>query len=350
MLKNLLKKWTTPQVSVSGSMRDMDSLQELYKAVVEAYASTVDSIADHAPESPRQAREEYRRRLKQIRTALRTAPNETTVRATHRQLEGELKEYGRQLDSHFQAHERDTNQIMAIVASMADSIAKGDQQNNVRLKGIAKKLRLLTTCENLSDIRAHLADEAGQLERYADDMARDTQSALGRLKSELPARQEGPKKQPWVDNTVDLLTQLTGRPGAISIFESRKGTFCIARFTVENFAGLMQRHGHSVMDSLLQEYAQRMRNHLQGALLLCRWDESEFLAAVECALPDLAIRAYEMERRLSGLYSLTNKSGGIEERIAISCISSVVQPLHGEQPDQIIGRLRVHAASVSPSH
>ncbi|MBL8176237.1 MAG: diguanylate cyclase [Bryobacterales bacterium] len=342
MIKQLMKRIGGPSPgSLSGSMRKMDSLETLFASALESYAAALDSVSEAASDSPRGAREEFRRKLKQIRGTIRVAQDDDTFAECRRQFDAEVRRFGRIVEDHAQTQERDAKEIMAIVATMADSIASREKQHNVRFKGIARKLRLLTTSSDLAEIKQRLSEEVGQLDKYVDDMARDTQAALDRVRTGLQARQEGRRIQPWIEEAVDPVTKLAGRPEALAALAARMRQdlgFCIVLFAVEGYAELSTRQSRAYMDGLMAEFAQRMRSLLPDVPALCRWNEAEVMALLEGNLPDAAGRALEMERRLSGAYSIRTEAG--EERVAVSCVSSVLQPLRGESGPQLLERLR----------
>ncbi len=343
MIRQLMKRLSGPSPgTLSGSMHKMESLESLFATAVESYAAAVDSVSEAAGDSPRGARDEFRKKLKQLRTTIRTSSSQQSFEECKRQFDAEVKRFGRLVEEHAQTQERDAKEIMAIVATMADSVASREKQHNVRFKGIARKLRLLTTSTDLGEIRQRLSEEVGQLDKYVEDMARDTQSALERVRADLEARQDVKRTQPWMEEAVDPVTKLAGRPEAMAALATRLRQdpfFCVVLFSVEGYADLSTRQGRPTAESLLKEFALRLKTLLPEATLLARWNEAEALALVEGNLPEVAGRALDLERRLSGAYAV-EKADGAADRVSISCVSSVLQPLRGESGQQLLERLR----------
>lgn len=336
-IKRFVKKLSgagTP--SLETSMRTMDDLVALYGKAVECYGAAMDSIAGHAPETPRVLREEHRQRLKNLRVLLLASPGARMLEDTRKQLDIALGRYGQDLGRHLDRQERDAKEIMAMVAAMADSMASRDTQYNVRFRGIAKKLRLLTTSQDLAEIRLKLAEEVGQLEKYVEDMAGDTKTAVERVKADLQARREA-APEPWLEG-ADPVTDLAGRPEFVAVVDillRKEARFCIARFTIDKQAALVARHGQAAGDAVLREFAAHLKEGLADAAAVCRWAQDEFLSAVACPLPEMAMRASALEQKLSNAYSLA--SG--RERVIVTCFSAVVQALRGETVEQMVGRL-----------
>jgi GGDEF domain-containing protein len=344
--------------SISGSIRNIDDLSAQLELAIACYGDAIDAIGQHAPDTPRALRDEHRRKLKQIRGLL-AAPGKQGLESVRKQLDAELRAYGKGLETYIHQSEKDVKEILAMMAAMADSLASREKQHNVRFRGVAKQLRLLTTADNLAEIRVKLASEVEQLEKYVDDMARDTQAALERVRGDLQAREQQaasrqtncagtppPSGEPgnappggaaWVEASLDPVTQLAGRPEAIrtvSEFKREDRRFCLACFSVHQFEQLLSRYGRGVMDAVLKEVAFRIKEGIPGATVIARWNDAEFLAVSELPLPDLAAEVMELERKLSLTFSIPGRG----ERIAISCRTSAVQSLRTETTDEMIRR------------
>jgi hypothetical protein len=278
-------------------------------------------------------------------------PDKSTVEATRKQVENELRQLGKGTNEYQQAQQREVKGIMAMVATLADSMASRETTYQVRFRGIAKKLRLLTTAENLATIRQHLADEVGELERYCEDMARDTQSALERLKSDISSREStteprtlpaSAQSEPIIDPVTLLHARREGEAAIEEILRT-EGTYCILRFSISNGPALLQRFSKRVLDNLANAFAQRLRSYFGDALVMCRSDQWDFLAMQRGWLTEAVARAQELELRLSGSYHVPDDTGG-EEHPSVDCHTVVVQPLRGEPLPDVLRRL--HSAPV----
>jgi len=343
-LKRYMKKLSGGgDASVSSSIQTMDDLTRLLGVTLECYVAAIDGMGEHAPDSPRPLREELRKQLKRLHGLVSDAPDVQTLPEVRRRLDAELRAYGRHLESYLHRQEHDVKEVMGMVASLADSIAARDKQFYVRFRGIAKKLRLLTTSEDLAEIRVRLAEELGQLERCVDDNERDTQVALDRVRTDLQSRKSTPgRAETWLGEPTDKLTNLPGRKEMLTILEARRGSdsrFSIVWFGIDKFSGLIERHGAIVADPVIAEFARNLKHLLQTPTALCRWAEAEFIALLEGNLPAVVTLASEIERKLSAGYLIPNRN----ERIVVRCRSAVAQPLRGESVEQMVRRLRTEA-------
>lgn len=320
------------------AIADPRDLLTLLEAALRSYAATLESLAAHGPDTPKSLKDDYGHHFRKIREELvHSAPNERLLEDTHKRADAQLRGYGKALEKHVRQHEKDAKEVMTLVASMAESIASQEKQYNVRFKGIAKKLRLLTTAHDIGEIRRRLAEEVGQLEKYAEDMTRDTRVALDRVNTDLLAICARHNPSPWLDREADPLTRLPGRPEALDVMENRQriqATFCVARFSIARYARLSEQYRNGAAAAVVAEFASRLRAAIPEAVV-CRWSESEFIAIADCRLPELAARVSELEAILTGEYAVP----GLGRPLAVECLSGAIQPFRGESVDQMMARL-----------
>jgi GGDEF domain-containing protein len=317
---------------------DAAALLEMVGEAVRCYAATIESIAAHGPETPKSLKEDFGFHFRKIREELaHSTPSARLFHDTHKRADAQIRGYGKALEKHVRQYEKDAKEVMTLVASMAESIASQEKQYNVRFKGIARKLRLLTSTEDIGEIRRRLAEEVGHLEKCSEDISRDTRAALDRVNTDLLAICARHNRSPWLDRDADPLTQLPGRPEAVDAIGMRQqaqAAFCVARFAIHRYAQLSEQYRNGAASAVVAEFASRLRAGAGGALL-CRWSESEFVVVADTRLPELAAQVSELEGVLNGEYAVP----GLRKPLAVECASSAVQPFRGETVDQIMARL-----------
>ncbi len=303
------------------------------REAVRCYVALLTGIVEHAPDTLKQLKEDYGHHLRKIRDEVNgSTPTARLFQDSDKRAQAQLKGYGKGVDRHIQQREKDAREVMSLMASMAESIASQEKQYNVRFKGIAKKLRLLTTAQDMAEIRQRLTEEVTQLEKYSEDMTRDTRVALERVSTNLAALRERQNPTPWLEREPDAVTQIPGRPVGRDAIETRQraGTsFSIARLAVRQYAGLAERHKPAEVNLAMAEFAANIKEELQSAVALCRWSESEFAAVFDCHLPEVAGKLSETEQKLTATY----------RGVSIACLATAVQPFRGETVDQLMARL-----------
>lgn len=310
-----------------------ETLQESLRC----YLAVLAGVAEHAPDTLKQLKEDYGHHLRKIRDDLSgSTPTARLLHDSERRVQAQLKGYGKGIDRHIQQQQKDAREVVALMASMAESIGSQEKQYHVRFKGIAKKLRLLTTTGDLSEIRQRLSEEVTQLEKYAEDMTRDTRVALERVNTNLAALRERQNPTPWLEREPDPVTHIPGRPVGREAIETRQNagtSFAIARFAVKQFSAVTERHKPAELGLALAEFATHIKEEVKDIAAIFRWSESEFVAVFDCHLAELAGKLSLAENKLTATY----------RGVPITCTASAVQPFRGETLEQLIVRLETAA-------
>ena len=148
-------------------------------------------------------------------------PSKPLLAEVSQQVDRTLGIYNKEIESDLNLQTREAKQVMAIVAVMAESMADREKQYNVRFRGIGKKLRVLTTSNDLAEIRRKLEAEVTQLEKYVDDMARDTESAVSRVQMELRPRRDVLEK---------IAERISEKASPAALWMSKQGQSQYARY------------------------------------------------------------------------------------------------------------------------
>ncbi len=315
----------------------IDDLESLFRESLASLRAVVESVAEHAPRATRELLEEHRKHLKKLSGELTSAPSCEVLTGARDRLDQELKLYGKKVDQHIRRQERDAKEIMAIVAMMAESMASREKKYGVRFRGIARNLNLLATATDLAEIRRKLGEQVAQMDQYVDDMQRDTQDAVARLQQEMPKRGLGP----CAEEGSDAVTSLLGRKEAQALIEARTKIglrFCVAHFFLRRFPEIGETWGPGAAEAVLREFARRLLELFRSSDVVCRWGEDEFVAIADARLPELAGRAAEMEKRLSGTYLVVVR--GERLQIQVACGLGIAEHIPPETADQMLARVQ----------
>lgn len=186
--------------SLRKQISNLDDLAETHKSLVEAYGAAIDTVAEKLPETPKELFEEPRRNLKTLRGAVQGPVPKSELQKLGQQVTGQIGDYGQRVTGYLKRQQKETKDILDLLSSVTDTVSKRDKENSVRLQSISKKLRLLTTTEDLAEIKWKLAQEVEQFEKSIADMERTNEAALDRLRESVkkvePARAAGPVSTP----------------------------------------------------------------------------------------------------------------------------------------------------------
>ena len=332
-----------------------DVVEQLLRDAVRGYQGLIDLIGSHVPKAAREIGQDHKKRLKQIRNLLESNPSKPLMGDVHQQLDKTIAGFARELDQQLGQQEKETKQVMAIIAVVAESMADREKQYNVRFRGIGKKLRVLSTSNDIAEIRRKLEAEVCQLEKYCEEMARDTDSAVSRVQMELrqakkvdplpqPVEEDafnfsGSKAKPAVAATAEIRDQptpLVGRREAEKAVESRRrldSRFCAARFSIDNMPDVAAQFGLPAAAGLMEQIGSLIRQRFEPLDLVCGWSDQDLVVITDLGLPEVAMRVADLDPILEGPYATGNREVTLKVR------SCVIERTLGERGLETIGRI-----------
>jgi hypothetical protein len=306
--------------SLSSQFSSLEWMEATRDAALQLWRSSLLAMSDCMPSAPKQIAEPHRRGLKQIVDELPSQPAPNHLEQRKQKTTELLKSYGAQLGTYIDTQDREAKSVLTAVGQLTEALSAFDQKHGVRLQGVAKKLKLLATLSDLSEIRAKLAAEVNQLEKCLEEQQRDTRSAVSRLSEDVNASEirrhrgtPGPGSQLMTDSLLSL-------DRAIGEWDR----FCLVRyeFTDRNGAPPPASYWKEQEQILQQAVPERIGNPVR--VVIPR--PGVLLAAVNCQLLEYAGQAESMEK------ALASASGMV-------CRSRVVEPLRGEAMREAVARL-----------
>jgi GGDEF domain-containing protein len=329
--------------SLQGEMHRLEVVEALLEDTIKAYQSLIEAIGKHVPKAAREIGQEHKRKLKQIRHQLDWEPTKPLIGEVKQELDKTLMAFTRDLDHQLGQQEKETRHVMAIVAVMAESMADREKSYNVRFRGIGKKLRVLTSLNDISEIRKKLDAEVVQLEKYVEEMARDTESAVSRVQADLrqAKKPDPPPAKAVEEEAVVVKATLADKPlgtrkEAEQAIESRRRfdlRFCAARFSVDNIGEVAKQFGLPAAAGLMEQMGNQIRPKFEEIDLVCRWSDRDIVVITDHALPEVAERVAVLEEILPGPYS----GGGREVKLNVR--TCVIERLRGERGPETISRI-----------
>lgn len=345
--------------SLHGEMYRLELVEELLVDALKGYQGLIDAVSKQVPRTVRDLAGDHRKRLKQIRNLLDSRPTKPLLESTRQQLQKTMAEFGARLDEELTQQAKEAKQVMAIVAVMAESMASREKQYNVRFRGIGKKLRLLVTSNDLSEIRRKLEAEVTQLEKYAEEMQRDTEAAVSRVQMDLrqakrpPATAQAPsptpapvppappqpqiKQEPKPPSTVPAVA-IGGRREIEERIEARRRAdlrFCAARFSLRNLAVVGAQFGLPAAAGLLDLAGSLVvREFGDPTATVARWSDHDLVVIADLQLLDAAARVERLEKLLAGPYQAGNNA-----EVSLDVIATVIERGHGEPARDTMQRI-----------
>lgn len=326
-------------VTLNEPIHLLRELQERLEGLLGSYRSAIAMLGEYTPRTPPDLYADHRERLRSLARRLAGQPSAGQLKETEQLLAQELETYGRKLEQHIRRQEKEAREIMATLSVMIESMAAREKTYNVRFRGISKKIRELSSVDNLSEIRQRLADQVIQLERYVADMARDTDAAVARVREELDGccrlsseHSCAPPASPACQEKTEALLEARLR-------DSRR--LSVAALWLEGLDRIRNEFGGQAADALVEQFSERVQAHFDSQAAFCRFEASRILVLLNRPLPEVAAQIGTLEQELSGVYRL-----GLEGRVVelpLRCRATAVGPIRGESGAEMLARLRASA-------
>ena len=282
--------------SLRKQISHLDDLSKTYKHLIEGFGAVMDAVVKYLPDSPKELFDEPRRKLKTIRAGVQTTLDKEGIADTRDRFNSAVEEYGKKLTGYVRRQERETMEILDLLSSVADQFAKRDKDHSGRLQSIARKLRLLTTGTDLTEIKWKLAQEVEQLEKAMDDVTRGNEAVLQRLHESLvDKRTPGP------------LLMDGDRP----VVQRRPGRQCLAVFLVEAADPRVSKIVGSFREA---------QDHFECL------SPTEFALTKECSLMDMINVMEAIREQL--------------QKAGFGCQAGAAERLRGEEKEDLLRRAR----------
>ena len=289
--------------SLRKQISQLDDISETYKHLIEGFGAVMDAVVKHLPDSPKELFDEPRRQLKTVRAGVQTTLDKKGIADTRDRFNGAVEDYGRKLTGYVRRQERETMEILDLLSSVADQFAKRDKDHGGRMQSIARKLRLLTTGTDLTEIKWKLAQEVEQLEKAMEDVTRGNAEALQRLQESLV------DKRPPVPALMD-----DQRP----VVQRRPGRQCLAVFIVN----AADRRASAIVSSFREA-----QDHFECL------SPTELALTKECSLMDMINVMEAIREQL--------------QKAGFECQTGAAERLRGEEKEDLLRRARESANTLA---
>ena len=180
--------------SLRKQISNLDDLSEILRSLTEAYGAAIEAVAERMPDSPKELFEDPRRQLKSLKGAAQSSLPKSDLQKLAQQVTAQITDYGQRISGYLKRQQKETKDILDLLSSVTDTVSKRDKENSVRLQSISKKLRLLTTTDDLAEIKWKLAQEVEQFEKSIADMDRTNEAALDRLRDSVKRVEPAPSR------------------------------------------------------------------------------------------------------------------------------------------------------------
>jgi GGDEF domain-containing protein len=337
-------------ISLWKTANDLDRLHDLQRATLECYAQAIASMAQYAV-APDQARAaEFRVSLQALEKQLRDSESIDTIQAVETALRGELRDYQehahRRLDQLHQEVIGAAKAMKIFVESVSSSGADHEKQMETELK----HLDVLTTYEDIGEIRNGLQDARSSLAASFEQLRRSNQLVIAQLQDEIRLLHQAIQSERRALFTDRSSGAWNHQKMAERIEEllRQDDPFCLLLVKVRNFKRTEGRYSRTVVEGALKSILTRFQNLAGEDAMLGRWSENEFLAILPMEPADALALSREATRKLSGNYSV--QENGVAQNIVLQVTSGIVERKVRELPARFHKRLEQLTETLSQAH
>jgi len=307
---------------------------------VESYRTILQAMGENAGRACPAVGADLQQRLTELADRLMQGVSPAVLLETGNEASDQLRQWGDRAVDYLGARTTEVKELLIVLARTAESVGKRDQQYTDHFKRFTAQLRTISNLEDLTQVRASLVQQAGELKTYVDQMERDGEKVVETLQAQVTSY-ESKLKEAEELAWRDPLTGLANRRHLEGKVESRiaqGGTFSAAMLDVNRLKSVNDKHGHLAGDSLLQLFGQELRSSLRSSDLVGRWGGDEFLIVMDCDLHGATAQIERLKRWVFGEYTLRPGKGMAEVKVKVDAAVGVAQWQSGEGIKQLIER------------
>jgi diguanylate cyclase (GGDEF)-like protein len=257
-----------------------------------------------------------------------------TLEESRTALHSELLDFSGKARQYNNALAGDVAKALALLAQSESAVAVRNDKYIERLARFVEQMEQVAR----SGDRTLAAGQAVELRGFVESMERDSRDANAHLHAKLAEFQNKLREVEFLAS-IDPLTGVANRrefDRQLSARIAADREFCILLFDLNTFKRVNCDHGHLCGDEILKQLGARLTTHVRPRDFVCRWGGDEFVAILECPLPNAQARAEEIAGLLCGPYKVALQGHQIDVNIGVSV--GVVERIAGETAEQVFQR------------
>jgi GGDEF domain-containing protein len=337
-------------ISLWKAANDLDRLHDLQQATLECYAQAIASITQYAV-APDQARAaEFRKNLQTLEKQLREAESAESIQAVENALRGELRDYQEHAHSRLDQLHQEVIGAAKAMKIFAESVSSNGADHEKQMEHELKHLDVLTTYEDLSQIRNGLQDARSSLAASFEQLRRSNQLVIAQLQDEIRLLHQAIQSERRALFTDRSSGTWNHQKMAERIEELMRldDPFCLLLVKIRNLKRMDGRYSRVVIEGALKAVLTRFKNLAGEDAMLGRWSDDEFVAILPVEPTSALALSRDVTRKLSGNYAV--QENGVPQNIVLQVVSGIVDRKVRELPAKFHKRLEQLTATMSQVH
>jgi GGDEF domain-containing protein len=326
-------------ISLKKSLSDFDRLEAMQKAASECYRAAVATTGEHVVETDKSLTRHFREELESLSRRVRSAETADELSETRISFAQHLEEYARQGSRYLRSLKEQVTATRRALADVVDSLAQGEDNEQprieadlTRLEEIANRPAVRDICPEMSVVVASIGDGVIRMKKKNQLVVAQLRDELHSLQTTLDKAQQNARRdeRSGLMNRVDLIGRI--RQG----IAARK-TFALILVSIRNGSYLTSAHGGEVMDSVLDEFAQRLPDVVGPKTVRGHWNRFACLTILDRPKSEALELADRIASRLAGPYFPPGSAGG--RTITLRLATGVVEAGPGDSEGRLLATI-----------
>lgn len=303
------------------------------------YTATLEVFGESAAEDKSPHGVELGQSLKRLAHRLASNPSDEEVARIGKQVELELREWGKRAASETRALTDNVKELWIAMAHALESVGNRNQGYSERFIELTDRFGKIADFRDLTTIRASLVSHVEELRSTVDQLNRENRQAIEELRVEISSYESKLLRA----ESKALKDPLTGLANRRSIEErmtrsiANSCSFCVAMFDLNRFKSVNDELGHLAGDDLLCQFSKRMQDQVRSGDLAGRWGGDEFVVIMMwCDLSEATVVIERIKSKIFGTYRLNTRNDLSLVSIDIDAAVGVAQWEEGDSAQDLI--------------
>jgi diguanylate cyclase (GGDEF)-like protein len=326
-----------------------ERLSRQLEEALACYRSAIQAVRDHALRACPPLAESHSPALLELEAALETEAGRCALAASLTSLRQQLSRFGDEAFHDFQGREDDLRQLLDLLGIATRSFVSHRSESAKEVLQFTGRIEHIANGSDLGEIRRQLRAQVKDMRQVIETMAQKESTLIEHLESELEATR---RRLEATEGLVclDGLTGLSNRRNLerqIAARIRRRRLFSLIVLDINNFRTINERFGQEAGDMLLREFAARLANNIRVTDIACRWKGGQFVALLDCAVPDAMARSRQIHAQMCATYSISVERQEILIDVGVSM--ALAENRINEAPEDLIARIEACLGKNEPA-
>jgi diguanylate cyclase (GGDEF)-like protein len=325
-LRKFLDQTETPRLASAPAESEQPEPVPGSADMLGEYRALLIAIADCGERAVPSLGPELKQRISGHGRKLGNTADPTLVRPITQAVQSDLSDWAVRAENLHTEHQRELQQIIAIVASTAENVGRRDERYASEIGTMARRLRTVADSTDIAAIRRSIIHNASAFQTVIAKMAEESRETVSRLSAQADQyriRLEETERM----SLQDPLTGLKNRRALERAFElrvSERQPFSLIVMDLDGFKAINDQYGHLAGDDLLKQFGDELQMQFPVSDVVTRFGGDEFVCLVAGDIAVAEERAARIRKWALGIYKI-DVPGNAKLEVRIDASLGVVQ-------------------------